>query len=204
MTSSVSTWWKIIFVAAVVFSLGATAARAEGYKGAISSDTLVFDVTYQSGDAVVVETWFAQWVGNVYSKAVQSEVPRDGPISSKRGFCESASWIAPERHIWKEGDPPYLTKSHKMKLRRLEHSMRRVRCRKNIEETRGVSKRALKNAVKWIGSRELDTYALARDKAEIGSVETWILANVPGAISTKLNTRKLPQKSPLSVAQVSD
>lgn len=182
--------WKIALFAAFAMGLGINQANAEGYKGALLSDTLVFDVTYVSGDTVQVETWFAQWEGNVYSRALDSKVLRPVGINAKRKVCENASWIAPERHIWKEGDPPYLTRSQDLTVLRLEHSLKKVRCRSATEETRGVSRRALKNAQAWLQSRHLSSADYDRSQKEIGSVEVWIRENIPGVVSIRMNTQK--------------
>lgn len=182
--------WKIILFAAFAVGLAANQANAEGYKGALLSDTLVFDVTYVSGDTVLVETWFAQWEGNVYSRALESEILRPVGVNIKRKVCENASWIAPERHIWKEGDPPYLTRSQDLRYLRLEHSLKKVRCRSVNDVTRGVSSRALKNAQAWLQSRHLSSATFDRNQKEIGSVEVWIRENVPGVVSIRMNTQK--------------
>lgn len=182
--------WKIVLFAAFAMGFGVNQANAEGYKGALLSDTLVFDVTRVSGDSVRVETWFAQWEGNVYSKALDASVLRSVGINKTRKVCENASWIAPERHIWKEGDPPYLTRSQDLTVFRLEHSLKKVRCRSATEETRGVSSRALKSAQAWLQSRHLSSAAYDRSQKEIGSVEVWIRENVPGVVSIRMNTQK--------------
>ena len=181
---------SLVLFATLAIGLFGNQASAGDYKGALSSDTLVFDVTYMAGGTVQTETWFAQWHGNVYSKVIEAEVPKVGDRFSSRRFCENASWVAPERHIWKEGDEPYLTRSQDMKLIRLEHSLKRVDCRKMSNETRGVSKRALKNARRWLQSRSLQSSALDRNRIEVANVETWIRENLPGVVSVKLTDRK--------------
>ena len=192
--------WKIILFAAIATGLAANSANAEGYKGALLSDTLVFEVTLVSGDSVQVETWFAQWEGNVYSRALDANVLLPVGINKTRKVCESASWIAPERHIWKEGDPPYLTRSQELKAFRLEHALKKVRCRSATEEIQGVSRRALKNAQAWLRSRQLSSVDFDRNQNEIGSVEAWIRENVPGVISIRMSAQK-PSSSLASLAK---
>lgn len=204
MTSIVGTSLKSILFSAVAITMAATGAWAEGYKGAVFSDTLVFDVTYVSGDTVRVETWFTQWVGNVYSDTLETGNEGFSGTRIRMNLCESASWIAAERHIWKEGDPPYMTRSHKMKLRRLENSIKRSKCRKVTEDTQRVSRRALRNATDWIKSRDLDTVSAGRDHSDIGSVEGWVHANIDGVVSIRLNMHKTPRKSPIAVAELAN
>lgn len=191
--------WGVLLFAVLAAGLGTSQAIAGGYKGALLSDTLVFDVTYVSGGNVQVATWFAQWEGNVYSDTRDSRVLRSVGINKKRRVCENASWIAPERHIWKEGDEPYLTRSQNLKLLRLEHSLKKVRCRSATEETLGVSRRALGNARAWLQSRNLSSASFDREQNEIASVEIWIKENVPGVVSVRLNR----QKSSTSIASLS-
>ena len=182
--------WKTLLFTILAMGLGTSQALAGGYKGALLSDTLVFDVTYVSGGNVQIETWFAQWEGNVYSDTLDSRVLRSVGINKTRKVCENASWIAPERHIWREGDEPYLTRSQDLKRVRLEHSIKTVRCRSVTEETQGVSRRALKSAEAWLQSRQLSSVAFDRKQKEIASVAVWIKENVPGVVSIRLNTRK--------------
>lgn len=198
MNKSKQILWQCLFFAAFAFAMSTGQADARGYKGAVHSDTLVFHVTYVSGDTVQVETWFAQWVGNVYSKAIEAESSRvHMSLSERIRVCESASWIAPERHIWREGDEPYLTRSQELKLQRLEHSVKYVNCQKVTEKTQGVSRRSLSFAQDWLQSRQLVSFAFDRDDNAIASVEDWILQNIPNVISIRVD-RKVSGKLALT------
>lgn len=194
--STMSLAWKLLIASCIIVGT-ASEALAGGYKGALSSDTRVYDVTFVDDGSVRTETWFAQWVGNVYSKAKEAESDRVKiPLSERIQLCESASWIAPQRHIWKEGAEPYLTASHKLKLKRLEHRMRIVRCRRDVERTQGISRRALRSAREWIGSRNMNSVTFNRDNHEIGSVEVWLRREVPNVISIRLNRKESGLSAP--------
>lgn len=184
---NLATRFVLVSLALAVFGIQ---AQARTYKGDLSSGTLVFEVTTSvDGDGKRVEIWFAQWVGNVYAKSIETSVDRIGPRGSGRPVCETASWIAPQRHIWREGDDPYLTKTQELKFLRLDHSIKKRGCERVKDETRRVSKGALKRAQAWFTSRQISSKTIARDHRDIGNVETWMAKNIPGFVSVKVRNQ---------------
>lgn len=178
-----------LFLVALLLGIPSTQADARTYKGDLTSQVLVFDVTTSlNGKTEQIETWFAQWVGDVYAKSIESPAMPAGSLGARRRICETASWIAPRRHIWREGEEPFLTKTQDLKYLRLDHSIKRVRCKRVTNETKRVSQGALKRAQAWFSSRGLTSDTIARDHRQIGNVETWLAENVPGFVSVKLRT----------------
>jgi hypothetical protein len=177
---------SIIVATGAVIAVPGADAQMRTYKGDLTSRTLIFDVTTTDGGQQQVETWFAQWVGNVYAKSIETNQPGFGIIKRKKPVCETASWIAPKRHIWREGDEPYLTRTHDLKYLRLDHSIKSAKCERVRDETRRVSKGALKRAQGWFSARNATNTPTSRDHRKLGSVEDWIEHNVPGFISVDL------------------
>lgn len=185
--SPIKTTSAILFLVALILTLIGSEAKAKSYKGDLTSQVLVFDVTTSlNGETRNKETWFVQWVGDVYAKSIESSSERLGSRVLRRRVCETASWIAPRRHIWREGEAPYQTKTQDLKYLRLDHSIKRVRCKRVTDETARVSQGALKRAQTWFNSRGLTTATIARDHRRIGSVETWMADNVPGFVAVEI------------------
>lgn len=185
--SPIKTTSAILFLVALILTLIGSEVEAKSYKGDLTSQVLVFDVTTSlNGETRSKETWFVQWVGDVYAKSIESSSERLGSRVLRRRVCETASWIAPRRHIWREGEAPYQTKTQDLKYLRLDHSIKRVRCKRVTDETARVSQGALKRAQTWFNSRGLTTATIARDHRRIGSVETWMADNVPGFVSVEI------------------
>lgn len=183
----------IVATGAVIAAPGAD-AQMRTYKGDLTSQTLVFEVTTAvKGQKPKVEVWFAQWVGNVYAKSVETTLPGSGALKRGKRICETASWIAPKRHIWREGDEPYLTKTQDLKYLRLDHSTNSAKCKRVQGVTKRVSKGALSRAQEWFDSRTPKTTPTTRDHRDIGSVENWIRYNVPGFVSVELRSRSIAE-----------
>lgn len=175
------------FALILAVALFGSQAHAKTYKGDLTSQVLVFDVTTSlTGETMRVETWFAQWVGDVYAKSIEFSMEQPGSRIFKRRVCETASWIAPQRHIWREGEESFQTRTQDLKYLRLDHSIRRVRCKRVTDVTARISQGALKRAQGWFASRQLTSKTIARDHKDIGNVETWLADNVPGFVSVEI------------------
>ena len=67
---------------------------------------------------------------------------------------------------------------------------------KEAEKIEGVSRRALKSAKEWLGSRSLTSVNVNQENNQIDSVEMWIYRNVPNVVSIKLNRKESGMSAP--------